>query len=607
MKAALTQVEKMYCGAGCVARCEGEDAKVKKSRGKSGRRWLLWSAAVLLALVALGAGVLSWFYRRAEPFLRVRIVAALQERFHARVELDSVHIVLADGVWAEGHGLRIWPPAQVEGISVPAPSVLHIAKPAPGQSGGAVPSLPATAKNTTSSSGAGLPLIRLDEFRFHAPWRFQPGKPLRIEVVQLKGLEMHLPPRSHFSRVAAASPATGSAALTGFQIDTIECSAAQLTLETDKPGKLPLSFAISRLRLSKIATAGALAFDADLINPRPQGKLHITGGFGPWLLRDPGESPISGDYLLDRADLASFKEIAGTLTSTGHYRGTLRDLAVDGQTQTPDFRLTHFGNALPLQTSFHAQVDATNGDTRLDWVDAMLGHSHFAAKGTIRRVPAVDGSAQSPGHDIALAVNVDRARIEDFLRLASHAPDPLLTGAVVLQTALHIPPGAVPMHKRIRLDGSFRLEQARFTSPKIQDRVEQLSLRGQGLPGEVKSTDPAAIPSTMKGDFHLANGLLNLPSLDYEVPGARIQLKGTYGVEGGTLDFAGTARLQATVSQMVGGWKGALLKPFNGLFRKNGAGAEIPIRIQGTREQPEFGVEVAGREFTFPSQPKQKP
>jgi len=30
------------------------------------------------------------------------------------------------------------------------------------------------------------------------------------------------------------------------------------------------------------------------------------------------------------------------------------------------------------------------------------------------------GQKQSVGHDIALKVNVDRARIEDFLRLASH-------------------------------------------------------------------------------------------------------------------------------------------------------------------------------------------
>jgi hypothetical protein len=560
---------------------------------------LLRIAVLLLFLIAFVAGSLLLLAFRAEPFLRARIVAALAGRFHARVELDSFHLSLADGLSAEGHGLRIWPPAQVEGISVPAPP--QLAKPSPGRSGASSPTPPA------STNAAILPLIRLDEFRFHAPLLFRPGQPFHIALVQLQGLKIDLPPKSHFSHAKTPALPKPSAALTDFQIDVIECTAAHLTLETDKPGKLPLEFDIGRLRLSNIAAGGALAFDADLINPRPQGKLHTAGSFGPWRVEDPGESLIRGDYRLDHADLASFKEIAGFLTSSGRYQGTLRDLAVDGQTDTPDFSLTHFGNALPLHTVFHAQVDGTNGDTRLESVDATLGRSHFTTQGTILRVPAPDGSSNSPGHDISLAVNVDRARIEDFLLLASHAPDPLLTGSVVLKTTLHIPPGAVPMHRRLQLEGSFTLDQARFTNPKIQDRIEQLSVRGQGRPDEVKSTDPASIHSTMKGTFHLADGLLNLPALDYQVPGADIQLKGAYGVEGGTLDFAGTARLQASVSKMVGGWKGALLKPFDGLFRKNGVGAEVPIHIHGTREHPDFGVEFAGREFTFPSRSKPQP
>jgi hypothetical protein len=69
-----------------------------------------------------------------------------------------------------------------------------------------------------------------------------------------------------------------------------------------------------------------------------------------------------------------------------------------------------------------------------------------------------------------------------------------------------------------------------------------------------------------------------------------IQLKGTYGVEGGALDFTGTAKLQATVSQMVGGWAGLLLKPADKYFKKNGAGTEVPIHISGTREEPIFSI-----------------
>ena len=190
---------------------------------------------------------------------------------------------------------------------------------------------------------------------------------------------------------------------------------------------------------------------------------------------DLGELPWQGEYRFEHADLATFKGIAGILDSTGHFQGTLRDLTVDGETRTPDFRLTHFGNTLALITRFHARVDGTNGDTWLEPVDAMLGHSHFTAQGAIVRVPeaVVEGAQQYGGHDIALTVNVDRARIEDFLRLASNSDKVLLTGDVTVKTKLHIPPGTAPLHERLMLDGWFALDKARFTSEKIQGRIAE--------------------------------------------------------------------------------------------------------------------------------------
>jgi hypothetical protein len=555
----------------------------------------------LLLTLASAAVVVDVALHRVEPFLRARIVDGLADRFHARVELDSFHVSLANGLWAEGKGLRIWPPARVEGVAVAA-----------GQEG---------AKEAE-------PLIRLAEFRFHAPLELKPGKPIHISVVELKGLNVHLPPKSHFehgaARDAGSSEAAvkprGAAGLVRFEVETMECTGAELVLETSKPGKLPLEFAIAHLKLTNIASGGAIhpkdkdlslgtpaihpkdkdlslgtpamGFDAELTNPKPEGTIHATGSFGPWQTADPGESPLAGDYRFEHADLASFKGIAGILSSTGHYQGTLRDLTVDGQTQTPDFRLTHFGAAMPLTTRFHARVDGTNGDTWLEPVDATLGHSHFSAQGQIVRVPGavVEGAQQYGGHDIALTVNVDKARIEDFLRLASRSGKVLLTGDVTMKTSLHIPPGTAPVHERLKLDGWFVLSNARFTSAKIQGRITELSLRGQGRPGDVKTTDPASILSRMQSSFQLARGVITLPALDYTVPGAQIQLKGTYGLEGGALNFAGTAKMEASVSRMVGGWKGLLLTPADRYFKKEGAGTEVPIHIEGTREQPKFAI-----------------
>jgi hypothetical protein len=530
--------------------------------------WVKWVAVGLLAALAVAAVVVGVAMKRAEPYLRARIVEGLENRFHARVELDSFHVSLVKGLWAEGKGLRIWPPAQVEGVTVP--------------------------------QGQGEPLIRLDEFRFHAPLELKPGKPIHISLVELKGLSIHLPPKSHFAHgeagntTVAGKPNGATAPLVRFAVDRVECTGAELVLGTDKPGKLPLEFAFARFKVTDIAAGGAMGFDAELTNPRPKGTVQTKGSFGPWHGADLGESPLQGDYRFEHADLASFKGIAGILSSTGHYEGTLRELVVDGQTETPDFRLTHFGAALPLTTRFHARVDGTNGDTWLEPVDATLGHSHFTAQGSIVRVPGavVAGAQQYGGHDIALTVNVDKARIEDFLRLASSTGNVLMTGDVAMKTSLHIPPGPAPLHERLTLNGSFALDRARFTSDKIQGKIAELSLRGQGRPGEVKNADAASILSEMQGNFRMGDGAITLPALVYTVPGAQIQLAGTYGLADGALNFAGTAKMEATVSKIVGGWKGMLLKPADRHFKKDGAGTEVPIHIEGTREAPKFGIGI---------------
>jgi hypothetical protein len=61
--------------------------------------------------------------------------------------------------------------------------------------------------------------------------------------------------------------------------------------------------------------------------------------------------------------------------------------------------------------------------------------------------------------------------------------------------------------------------------------------------------------------------------------------------------------MQATVSQMVGGWAGVLLKPADRFFKKDGAGTQVPIRIQGTREQPKFGLDFGRKKNSGAAQP----
>lgn len=592
---------------------EGGDLADTRASFWRRHRWFAWTAGSLLAVMVVTTAVLAVLARRVEPYLRAQIVQGLQDRFHTRVELDSFHVAQGYGkhgqwgIWAIGRGLRIWPPQRTGGDRP-----LEIAV-------------------------QSVPLIALEEFSFHVPIRREMTKSMRISEIRFKELDIHVPPRSERDRQTGLESATtgpqgtspnlaapgqaqpiSAGPLTGIVVERIDCDRAQLLLETDKPDKLPLGFEITHLRLTHVTAGAPMEFEADVSNPKPVGMIHTTGSFGPWQAADPGESPVSGTYKFEHADLATFKGIAGILSSTGRYQGTLRNIVVDGEADVPDFRLTHFGNAMPLHTQFHARVDGTDGDTWLEPVDATLGRSHFTTQGRVVRVKTAQDAAGARrvseaeqaeplkgGHMIDLQVNVDRGHLEDFLHLASRSPTPLLTGEVTAKAALRIPPGKEPVHERMKLDGFFKLDQAHFTSAKIQERIEDLSLRGQGRPGALKAAEANNITSQMQGSFHMAKAVITLPDLEYSVPGADIRLKGTYSLEG-FLNFDGTARMNATVSQMVGGWKGFLLKPADRFFKKDGAGTVVPIQIKGTRDAPEFGVNFGRMKRTSPETPGQK-
>jgi hypothetical protein len=249
-------------------------------------------------------------------------------------------------------------------------------------------------------------------------------------------------------------------------------------------------------------------------------------------------------------------------------------------------------------------VDATNGDTHLEDVEATLGSSHISASGQVVRVLAkAPGPPHSIGHDIALNVRVAGGRVEDFLRLAMSDPTPLMTGNIAVTATLHIPPGHEPVHLRMATQGQYSLSDARFSSAKVQGEIQDLSLRAQRTPDAKKAADPSSILTQVQGHFQIANGELKLPDLSFTVPGAEIRMNGTYALDGGTLHFTGVARTEATVSAMVGGWKGLLLKPADKLFERGGAGAVIPIHLNGTPSKPEFGIDLNRLKTTTPVNP----
>ncbi len=69
-------------------------------------------------------------------------------------------------------------------------------------------------------------------------------------------------------------------------------------------------------------------------------------------------------------------------------------------------------------------------------------------------------------------------------------------------------------------------------------------------------------------------------------------LVGNYGLRDTAVDFTGTVRLDAPISKVVGGVKGFFLKAVDPLFRKQGAGTVLPIKMVGTLKEPKTTVQM---------------
>ena len=328
-----------------------------------------------------------------------------------------------------------------------------------------------------------------------------------------------------------------------------------------------------------------LDFEATLTNPIPRGQIKATGTFGPWVSSDPGLAEVSGTYQFDKADLGTIDGIGGILTSTGRFGGVLEQILVAGTSTTPDFSLNTGRHPMPLSTDFEACVDGTDGDTYLDAVKARLGSTPIDAKGKIEGQVGVDGRT------IALETHVDGGHIDDFLRLAVKADPPILKGLVSLTSTVTLPPGKGSVIERLQLKGQFGLHRARFTGRTVQAKMDEFSRRGQGRPDDEDVTNVA---SDFKGHFTLSDGTLHLPDLTFAIPGATVALHGSYGLVSEQMAFDGAVRLQAKLSQMTTGMKSVLLKAMDPLFTRKDAGTVLPIHIAGSREHPQFGVDVKG-------------
>jgi len=531
------------------------------------KRWL-WTFITLSAALIIFVALLASAVPLRSSILKQRIVETLAARLNSDVTLDDL-------------SLRAYPRLHVEGAGLTIRDRRR-------------PDVP--------------PLIAVKTFSVDADllgmWR------KRVSHVELRGLEISIPPdtdaddddpakprgphRLHESAAAVATsgstaekPKADPPALQdGVVIDTLVSNNARLIIIPGKAGKQPKIWDIHTLTMRNVGVEQAMPFKATITNAVPPGEIYADGGFGPWNADNPGRTPLSGQFSFDNANLSVFDGIAGTLSSRGSFGGSLEYIDVNGETKTPDFLLKIGGHPFALNTSYHAIVDGTNGDTRLEQIDARFLQTTLTAKGAV-----LDGPPGTHGRTVSLDVTIPQGRIEDIMTMAVKQKTPPMVGGMQLTTKFLLPPGQSDVVDRLRLNGQFTLSGAKFTNREVQKRIVELSRRGRGKVDTPASTETVA--SDFKGQFALGDAGLALRKLMFAVPGAQVQLDGSYALRREVLAFKGNLLLDAKVSQTVSGWRSLLLKIADPLFNRNGGGSSIPIKIEGTKDDPKFGLDMS--------------
>jgi hypothetical protein len=511
----------------------------------------------ILAVIMIGLLVGYLSLRALEPRLRVEIIRAIEQKFDSKAELQNLEISLFPVVRLTGRNLTLWYKGRKD-----------------------IP-----------------PLIQLQEFTAHSQIRGLLKEPKQISFVNLKGLVIQIPPKEQSQTQPANSetqtqrkypkPATVNVQepkIPSFVIARINSDGSVLKILPNKPDKDPLMFEMYKMTMTAVGPNQPFQYESTLKNPKPPGLIHAKGEFGPWNTDDPGSTPTSGIYSFRDADLSIFKGISGKLSSDGKFRGVLERLDVNGTTDIPDFQVRTSNHKVHLQTEFKAVVDGTSGDVLLDPVVAKFGNTSMICKGGVVKKKGLQGKS------IILDVHLDNGRIEDVVKLAV-AGEPPMVGKIQFKSKMELPPGDVDVIQKLRLDGSFGVGNAEFTTPTVQEKIETLSHKSRGLDeDEIKDE---RVVSDLRGSFILRNAIVTFRKLSFMVPGAAVNLEGTYNLANANIDFEGNLQMQAKLSETQKGVKSLLLKVVDPFFRK-GKMTVLPIKVSGTRKDPKFGLRLGG-------------
>jgi len=441
------------------------------------------------------------------------------------------------------------------------------------------------------------PLVTVQRMFIEARYVDLIARPGYIARILLNGLDVHVPV------LGASSGRSNSQSSSRVRVGEIVADGA--TLEVDRSNDRPLlKFEIHSLMVRSYGPSNPWSYRVTMQNAEPQGEITSDGHFGPLNLNDLGSTPLSGSYKFEQANLSVFDGIAGTLSSSGDFTGRLGDVAIRGAADIPDFKVVTSDHEVHLNSRFRANVNGTNGDIFLNEIDTSFLQTVVRGEGSIASKSGQKGKTTS------LELEVNKGRIQDLLRLFVTAKRPPMNGQTHLRAHVLIPPQGQPFLKELILQGDFGIDEAAFTKLTTQAQVDELSERARGekkdrdkdknedrnkTASEPDADDLENVVLNLRSHVEVRDGVAKFSDLSFNAPGASARMRGTYYLLNQQIDLHGILKTEARLSQNTRGIKSALLKPFDPLFKGKKAGAEIPVKVTGTYQNPQFGFDVMSK------------
>jgi hypothetical protein len=380
------------------------------------------------------------------------------------------------------------------------------------------------------------------------------------------------------------APFSSSAPARTVSVDEILAEHAQVDIFPSIGQQTPLHFDFTQLRVNNFSPSHAADFGARVSGLEAHADVQVSGSFGPWNSQNPSLTPFRGTYTLQPSDLATLTGLKGILSAQGRFEGMLQRIEIAGNADVPQFGFSSSGHLLPLHVSFQAGVDASDGTGTLRNLNGTLGSSAFTGSGLALKVQ--DNSTR----DVAVDLTVSKGRLEDILPLGVKSATSPISGVLRAQANLEIQPGKQDILDRLSLNDDFSATNARFSSLDLRERLRDVSRKAQGHPDDKASGSSI---SSMQGHLRLNHGIAEFSDLTFDVEGASAHLNGSYQLAGEHLDLHGQMWMEATLAQTATGMKAFFLKAAEPFFRSKHGGAVVPIKITGTRADPQFGLDLA--------------